>query len=62
MFPVLALRSGSVVLIACPLVAIVEDQVKDSVRRDLVAVYTKRSVIEGCYQLIFIGPEVRMHT
>ena len=66
MFPVLALRSSSVVLIARPLVAIVEDQVKDFVRRDRVAVYilcdtapqTKRSVIEGCYQLIFIGPEM----
>ena len=40
MFPVLALRSGSVVLVACPLVAIVEEQVKDSVRRDLLAVHT----------------------
>ena len=67
MFPVLALdRSGSVVLVVCPLVAIMEDQVKDAVRRDLLAAYilcdtapqTKRSVIEGCYQLVFIGPEV----
>ena len=43
-----------------------EDQVKDAVRRSLLAVYilcdtvpqTKRSVIEGCYQLVFIGPEM----
>ena len=43
-----------------------EDQVKDAVRRDLVAAYilcdtapqAKRSVIEGCYQLVFIGPEI----
>ena len=40
MFPVLALdRSGSMVLVACPLVAMVEDQVKDAVRRDLLAAY-----------------------
>ena len=67
MFPVLALdRSGSMVLVVCPLVTIAEDQVKDAVRRNLLAAYilcdtapqTKRSVIEGYYQLVFIGPEM----
>ena len=65
-FDLLLRRSGSVVLVVCPLVAIMEDQVKDAVRRGLLAAYiscdtapqTKRSVIEGCYQLVFIGPEM----
>ena len=53
-------RSGSVVLVVCPLVAIMEDQVKDAVRRGLLAAYilcdtapqTKRS------GLVFNGPEM----
>ena len=67
MFPALALdRSGSMVLVVCPLVTIAEDQVKDAVRRNLLAAYifcdtapqTKRSIIEGCYQLVSVGPEM----
>ena len=52
MFPVLACLRPSVVLVVCPLVAIIEDQVKDAVRRGLLTAYilcdasqTKRSVI-----------------
>ena len=41
----------------CPLVAIMVDQVKDAVRRGLLP-QTKLSAIEGCYQLVFIGPEM----
>ena len=65
-FDLLLRRSGSVVLVVCPLIAIMEDQVKDAVRRGLLAAYiscdtapqTKRSIIEGCYQLVFIGSEM----
>ena len=50
----------------CPPIAIIEDQVKYAVRRGILAAYvscdtapqTKRSVIEGCYQLVLIGPEL----
>ena len=50
-------------LVVCPLVAIMEDQVKNAVRRGLLAaciscdtvLQTRISAIEGCYQL---GPEM----
>ena len=54
-------------MVVCPLVAIMEDQVKDAVRRGLftgcmylcdAVPQTKRSVIKSCYQLVFIGPEM----
>ena len=48
-------RSSSVVLVVCPLIAIMEDQVKDAVRRGPLAAYilcdttlqTKRSLKVG---------------
>ena len=59
-------NGSSIVLVVTPLIAIMEDQVKDAVRKGLTAECVssstspdiKRRVIQGYYQLVFIVPEL----